>query len=45
MKQAAVRLGLALALVFISVFTTGASASQENTISPKILAFYYHADW
>ncbi len=45
MTQAATRLGLALALVFLSVFTTGATGSGEDTISPKILAFYYHADW
>ncbi len=45
MTQAATRLGLALALVFLSVVTTGATGSEEDTISPKILAFYYHADW
>lgn len=45
MRQAAARLGLGLALVFFSVIAAGASESSENTIAPKLLAFYYHADW
>lgn len=45
MRQAVTSLGLALALVFLSVYTPAASGASEKISPPKLLAFYYHADW
>ncbi len=45
MTRDMIRLGLAAAMVFISVYAITAGETADKASGPKLLALYYHADW
>ncbi len=45
MTRATIRLGLAAAMVFISVYAMTAGEAADKASGPRLLAVYYHADW